>query len=84
MSVVTKTANGRRTIHYSKSGGKFVPGDTSDEDGVQMLEKAIHRMQTESSRVDHPLLGKLTGDEWTQFHLRHAEMHMSFLVTEDE
>jgi hypothetical protein len=28
----------------------------------------------------HPVLGKLTHEEWTQLHLRHAELHLSFAV----
>ena len=28
---------------------------------------------------EHPVLGHLTREEWTQFHLRHAELHMSFV-----
>jgi len=30
--------------------------------------------------VSHPLFGKLSREEWNRFHLRHAELHMSFLV----
>jgi hypothetical protein len=26
----------------------------------------------------HPVLGKLTHDQWKQIHLRHAELHLSF------
>jgi hypothetical protein len=30
--------------------------------------------------VPTPVFGPLTVDEWNQFHLRHGEPHMSFVV----
>jgi hypothetical protein len=30
--------------------------------------------------VDNVVLGPLTNAEWEQLHLRHAELHMSFVV----
>jgi hypothetical protein len=56
------------------------PADTtSTAEGLAAIESAVERLKTESSRVEHPVLGKLTSEEWTKFHLRHAEMHLSFV-----
>ncbi len=63
-----------------KVSGKVVPDETSVEQGLDSLRQAIDRQQSESSRVMHPGFGRLTNEEWEAFHLRHAEMHMSFLV----
>ena len=61
--------------------GKFVADDsTSTEEGLAALQAAVQRLQTEDHRVTHPVLGKLTNEEWDNFHLRHAEMHLSFAV----
>ncbi len=48
------------------------------------LKRAVERQRVESKRVPHPVLGKLNLDEWERFHLRHAELHMSFAVPEDQ
>jgi hypothetical protein len=32
--------------------------------------------------IPHALFGPLTHDEWIAQHLRHAELHLSFLRTE--
>lgn len=63
-----------------KSTEKFIPPATSVEQGLASLEKAIERQEHELTRVPHPAFGNLSRDEWSDFHLRHAEMHMSFLT----
>jgi hypothetical protein len=63
-----------------KSPDKYVPDETPVEEGLAALTKAIGRQKQESHRVPHPGFGKLSLDEWNDFHLRHAEMHMSFLA----
>jgi len=42
------------------------------------LRQAVARTKTEHMTARHPVLGKLTHEEWLQFHLRHAELHLSF------
>ncbi|MCA9023557.1 MAG: DUF1569 domain-containing protein [Planctomycetaceae bacterium] len=63
-----------------KTTGKYIPGETSTEAGLTALRAAIERQHQITNRVNHPAFGKLTRQEWDQFHLRHAEMHMSFVV----
>lgn len=60
------------------------PDPTSTEDGLAALKHAIERLKHEQHREQHPMLGRLSIDEWNQFHLRHAEMHMSFAVPAGE
>ena len=63
-----------------KSTDKFVAEETSVEDGLEALRQSIARQEREESRVMHPAFGNIGVDGWTRFHLRHAEVHMSFLV----
>jgi len=63
---------------------KLVAANTTTfDEGMTALLAGIERLGRESSRVSHPVVGKLTVLEWDQFHLRHAEMHMSFILPED-
>jgi hypothetical protein len=62
---------------------KYMPGETSTPDGLAALEAAIDRLGHETTRMPHPAFGEMTREEWDQLHLRHAELHMSFLVTDE-
>ncbi|QDU07465.1 DUF1569 domain-containing protein [Gimesia aquarii] len=46
------------------------------------LHEAIERLKQETPQALNPGLGRLTVDEWNAFHLRHAELHMSFVTSE--
>jgi hypothetical protein len=46
------------------------------------LRRAIERTKAETMQACHPVFGQLTHDEWRQFHLRHAELHLSFALAE--
>ena len=50
------------------------------EVGLTSLRTAIARQENESERAIHPGFGYIGREGWNDFHLRHAEMHMSFLV----
>ncbi len=63
-----------------KSTAEFIPEETSNEAGFAILEIAIERQKSDTSRVMHPGFGNLSCEEWEAFNLRHAEMHMSFLI----
>lgn len=60
------------------------PGEglTADE-SLQNLHEAICRFQSASQLARHPAFGKLTRDEWQQLTLRHAELHMSFVIPDE-
>lgn len=69
------------------AGDKVTPApaaDVSVEAGLESLRKACQRCAMERQRAFHPLLGNLDRPEWDRFNLRHAELHMSFVVPTDE
>jgi len=58
----------------------FYPAVSSPQVALEGLRAAVSRSHTEQMIAPHPVLGKLTHKEWTQMHLRHAELHLSFAV----
>ncbi|MCA9173154.1 MAG: DUF1569 domain-containing protein [Planctomycetales bacterium] len=81
----------RRLLSRSLKAGCLPPMALREQlaprDGVEVaaavreLEQAIARCRDAQSTQPHPLLGRISRAEWEQYHLRHAELHMSFLVT---
>ena len=67
----------------SFAAAELLPPATNFDEGVSAIRQAIHRLQTETTRVPSPLLGQLTVDQWNQLHCRHAELHLSFLTPGD-
>jgi len=64
-----------------KAVAMFVPKDGIDPaQALEQLCSAVDRQHKESKRSTNPVLGRLTNEQWLQFHLRHAELHMSFAV----
>lgn len=61
---------------------RLIPQEISYDDALAQLRGAIDRLGRETQRGVHPVLGRLTVEEWNQFHLRHAELHLGFLVPE--
>lgn len=59
---------------------KMVPQEMSVAEGLSKLREAIERQGRETNRARHLALGNITREQWTQAHLRHAELHMSFAV----
>ncbi len=51
------------------------------ETGLAGLRAEVARLSRADARpgAAHPIFGKLSAGEWKTFHLRHAELHMSFL-----
>jgi hypothetical protein len=47
---------------------------------LESVHRAVQRFESETRRSPHPAFGHLTPEEWCKFHLRHSEMHMSFVV----
>ena len=78
-----------RIINKPMSPGFKIPGAVSglltpvDEDvstAVAELDEAVARIQGTSRRSPHPMFGRLTQEEWDKLHMRHCEMHLSFVV----
>ncbi|MDA1017133.1 MAG: DUF1569 domain-containing protein [Planctomycetota bacterium] len=62
------------------SAAVMIPStDVSTEDGLAKLRDAIRRFESASPNQAHPFFGKMTSDEWVLLHLRHAELHLSFV-----
>lgn len=48
---------------------------------AKQLARAIERFETHDGPLaEHPLLGRLTPQQWRSFHLIHAAHHLGFLV----
>ncbi|MEZ5939907.1 MAG: DUF1569 domain-containing protein [Planctomycetaceae bacterium] len=67
-----------------KSASAFLPPETSPQEGLELLRKAIQRIKATDDRAMHGGLGYLTKEEWDAFQLRHCEMHMSFIVPKND
>lgn len=63
-----------------KSAQGLVPDPASVEEGLKEFKTALQRIRSDSTRAPHGGFGELTNEEWDQFAIRHAEMHMSFVV----
>lgn len=63
-----------------KFAPSLVPDATADNDGIDILRKAVRRWNTEPQRLPHGFFGALTPDEWEKLMMNHAAMHMSFLL----
>ena len=62
---------------------KIIPAHpVPPQEGLRLLQESIKRFRSDTSRKPHNVFGKLSGAEWHQLHLRHAELHMSFAVLE--
>lgn len=55
------------------------PNSQPVENGLENFRKAVARFEREEPHAKHPALGKLTPQEWVGLHLRHCELHMSFV-----
>jgi hypothetical protein len=62
-----------------KAADELVPTPCEAAAALEHLRRAVARLQTDSNRVSHPFFGKMTLAEWEQLHLKHAELHMSFI-----
>ena len=60
----------------------YFPKSASPNDALQRLRNAVARLQNERMTAKHPVLGQLNHDEWNQLHLRHSELHLSFVTTD--
>jgi hypothetical protein len=59
---------------------EVMPVPTSTEEGLAALRDAVARLKSEPRRARHPILGDFTREGWDRIHLKHANLHMSFLA----
>ena len=87
MRLMARLLYKKKALREMKPGFKLppqaaalVPNTEDDAEGIAELRSAVERWKREPQRSRHAFFGKLTPKEWEQLMLRHAEMHMSFLV----
>lgn len=70
--------------HLPKAAeAELVPAPNVDPlKGLEHLKRTLERFKSETPHYAHPALGKLAFQEWVALTLRHAELHLSFLVPE--
>lgn len=69
-----------RGFQIPRGGERLIPPPVAFEDGLATLESGIATLKGSDRRTPHPVFGKMNLAEWDQFHLRHAELHLSFIV----
>lgn len=78
----------KKFIHGSLPAGKRIPGVEGGtwgiepitlDDGLGRLRAAWDRLMDKPPSSPNVIFGPLSHEEWAQLHLRHAELHLSFL-----
>lgn len=68
-------------VRLPRRAAILLPRETvSEEVALQHLERSIARFDAESPGQPHPVFGRLTPDEYRLLHLRHCELHQSFVI----
>lgn len=68
-------------VRLPKRATALLPTETADPQvALQQLKTALDRFTTEDPHYPHPALGHLALQEWVALTLRHAEMHLSFVI----
>ncbi len=64
---------------------EMAPEDrVSIAEGLFAFRRAIGRLKAESQRDFQQCFNLFTHEEWDQFHIRHAELHLSFIVSAED
>jgi hypothetical protein len=62
----------------------FMPGDDVQvATSLGKLRTWTERLKVECPPLQHPAFGQLSHVDWIRLHLRHAELHLSFIVPDD-
>lgn len=78
-SLVTKPM--KPGFKLPKAGAALLPDENiAADEGLRQLKVAVERLSHETPKAEHPFLGKMASEEVMQLHLRHCELHMSFIV----
>jgi hypothetical protein len=66
-----------------RAAAVLVPQEpVSYEEGLETMRMGMERMAEDPNRVAHPVIGPLNAAQWNLLHLRHAELHLGYLVPE--
>jgi hypothetical protein len=63
-------------------GGTLATDPMPLDEAVERYRRVMERLKTEAPTAPSPIFGRLTHEEWIALNLRHAELHLSFLVPE--
>lgn len=59
----------------------FMPDDdATTATALEKLRLWIDRLKKEAPSRAHPAFGRLTHADWIRLHLRHGELHLSFII----
>jgi hypothetical protein len=79
----------RRFLHEPMRAGIRIPGVAGGtmatepmplEDGLGRMRRAMDRLAAEAPTLPDPIFGPLNHEEWIAINLRHAELHLGFLI----
>jgi hypothetical protein len=62
------------------TGGTLATAPVPLEDGLARMRRLMERLKFEAPTKPQVIFGRLSHDEWIALHLRHAELHLGFLV----
>lgn len=62
------------------SGGTVGTEALSTEEGHQRFRRAFERLKDNRPPDRHPFLGRMSHEDWIALNLRHAELHLSFML----
>jgi hypothetical protein len=62
----------------------ILPAENAElQSALESLRQVVARSKRETPTASHPAFGKLASQEWTSLNLRHAELHMSFVIPDE-
>lgn len=67
-----------------KSAKSLEPDDLPLDKALQHFRAALKRLAADNTRSPHPVFGEMTLEESNMLVLRHAELHLSFAMPEEE
>jgi Protein of unknown function (DUF1569) len=71
-------------FQFTKQMEHFRPDDNaSAAPALEELRRQYARLEKEQPSEPHPFFGPMSHEEWIGMQLRHAELHLSFLVPEN-
>jgi hypothetical protein len=81
----------RKFLYGTMRSGVRIPGVEAGtlatdpvplEEGRGRYRRAMERLKAEAPTAPSPAFGRLTHEEWIALNLRHAELHLGFLIPE--
>ncbi|QDU37345.1 hypothetical protein Mal4_16550 [Maioricimonas rarisocia] len=74
----------RAGFRLPASAAALIPSDgVTVEESLARLIHELKRFESETPTAPHPLLGKLSHEEYVLLCLRHSELHLSFVIPEE-